>query len=69
MGEKSLIEKYNYESFTPDNFQPWMRFDESPTLGKRGPTFTLLTLQEEKVRISDIWGEHLYTVVEFGSFT
>lgn len=60
---------YNYDSFVPENFEPWMRFDQSPPLGERGLVFTLHTLDEEKVHLSDVWGESLYTVIEFGSFT
>lgn len=33
MQDQDLIERYNYDSFTRDNFGPWMRFDESPELG------------------------------------
>lgn len=67
--ETTLSKKYNYDSFTPQNFQPWLRFDDSPPLGERGPNFSLWTLNKEKVVLSDLWGEHLYTIVEFGSYT
>lgn len=69
MTKDSLVQRYNYHSFLPHLFEPWMRFDQSPPLGKRGPNFALYTLNEMKVHLSDIWGETLYTVVEFGSFT
>jgi len=61
--------EYNYDSFIPEKFEPWMRFEHSPPLGERGQNFTLYTLDEEKIPLSDIWGQSLYTVVEFGSFT
>lgn len=46
-----------------------MRFDESPPLGERGPNFPVWGVDGERVLLSDIWGDYLYTVVEFGSFT
>lgn len=69
MQETNHHPEYNYDSFVPEKFKPWMRFDESPPLGERGPSFTLYTLEEKPIRLSDVWGESLYTVVEFGSFT
>lgn len=69
MEETNSLPDYNYDSFVPEKFEPWMRFDQSPPLGERGPNSTLYTLDEEKILLSDIWGDSLYTVVEFGSFT
>ena len=69
MQAKKHQPEYNYDTFIPEKFEPWMRFDDSPPLGERGPNFTLFTLDEEKIRLSDVLGGSLYTVVEFGSFT
>ncbi len=64
-----LIRRYNYDAFVPEKFMPWMRFDESPPLGQKAPDFPLWTLDGQEVRLSAIWSQHVYTVVEFGSFT
>ena len=65
-----LLERYNYEKFVPEMFMPWMRFHESPPLGESAPDFPLWHFEtEEEGKLSDIWGSHLYTIVEFGSFT
>jgi hypothetical protein len=58
-----------YDSFVPDNFMPWMRFDASPALGDPAPDFPLWDLEEREVNLSSLWSEHLYTIVEFGSYT
>ncbi|MBI3159438.1 MAG: hypothetical protein HYZ26_07555 [Chloroflexi bacterium] len=63
------INNYNYDAFIPENFEPLMRFEESPPLGSTAPDFPLWTLEEKETRLSEIWESHLYTVVEFGSFT
>ncbi len=60
---------YNFDSFTQENFQPWMRFDASPALGERGPTFPLWDLAGEPTSLAEIVRLHTYTIVEFGSFT
>jgi hypothetical protein len=31
-----LLNRYNYDEFIPEKFEPWMRFDESPFLGQPG---------------------------------
>jgi hypothetical protein len=69
MGDDDLIKRYNYDSFVPDNFMPWMRFDASPALGDPAPDFPLWDLEEREVNLSSLWSEHLYTIVEFGSYT
>ena len=67
--DTDLIVRYNYDSFVPEKFGPWMRFDESPALGKRGPDFPLRQLDGSETTLMGICGQHAYTVVEFGSFT
>ncbi len=69
MTDKELIARYNYDEFTPDKFGPWMRFAESPPLGEKAPDFPLWSLDGEETRLSTLWSNHTYTVVEFGSFT
>lgn len=69
MTDQELVRRYNYDAFIPDKFVPWMRFDKSPALGESGPDFPLWTLDEQETTLSAIWKEHVYTVVEFGSFT
>ncbi len=69
MSTDDLLARYNYDSFVPAKFEPWMRFDESPPLGAVAPDFPLWTLEGEGTRLSAICAQHSYTVVEFGSFT
>lgn len=69
MSEDDLTQRYNYDSFVPENFMPWMRFDASPALGEQAPDFPLWDLQGQEVRLGSVWGAHLYTVIEFGSYT
>jgi hypothetical protein len=28
-----LVTRYNYDSFTPEKFEPWMNFESSPKTG------------------------------------
>jgi len=69
MSDADLLTAYNYDSFIPENFIPWMKFDESPPLGKRGPDFPLWHLDETETSLSQVLRQHAYTIVEFGSFT
>lgn len=70
MSDLDLIARYNYDSFVPEKFGPWMRFDQSPPLGAPAPDFPLWRLADgEQTALSAIWSAHTYTVVEFGSFT
>lgn len=64
-----LLTRYNFDEFVPAKFEPWMRFDESPSLGSKGPDFPLWTLDGAETSLSAIWSANSYTVVEFGSFT
>ena len=69
MTDADLIARYNYDSFVPEKFMPWLNFAESPPLGVRGPDFPLWQLDGAQVQLSERLNEHVYTVVEFGSFT
>jgi hypothetical protein len=64
-----LIARYNYSDFTRENVLPLLRFDESPAVGQRAPDFPLWRLDGSQTSLSEIWSNHSYTVVEFGSFT
>ena len=64
-----LLTRYNYDAFTPDKFTPWMNFDQSPALGQAAPDFPLWPLAGGETRLSALWSQHTYLVVEFGSFT
>ena len=69
MYDTDLLNAYNYDSFVPENFLPWMRFGESPALGKRGPDFPLWILDGGETSLGQVLRQHAFTVVEFGSFT
>ena len=69
MTETDLLSRYNYDSFVPANFEPWMRFEESPPLGSVAPDFVLLDLEGNEVRLKEVVAAFTYTIVEFGSFT
>jgi hypothetical protein len=64
-----LLTRYNYDSFVPEKFEPWMNFDASPGTGTMALDFPLWNLDETPTRLSEAWSRHDYTVVEFGSFT
>jgi hypothetical protein len=69
MDNIDLITKYNYDSFVPKNFEPWMRFDQSPAVGVAAPDFPLWDLEGQQTSLSTIWSQNSFTIVEFGSFT
>ncbi len=69
MTDTNLLVRYNYDEFIPAKFEPWMRFESSPPLGKPAPDFPLWHLNERETWLSAIWSQHTYTIVEFGSFT
>lgn len=69
MAEADLIARYNYDEFVPAKFEPWMNFAASPPLGQPAPDFPLWHLDGSETRLSAIWSQHTYTLVEFGSFT
>lgn len=69
MTTPELIAAYNYDSFTPEKVLPWLNFAGSPPLGRPAPDFPLWPLDGPPTRLSEIWSQRLFTVVEFGSFT
>jgi hypothetical protein len=69
MTDADLLTRYNYDAFVPEKFEPWMRFDQSPLLGQPGPDFPLTHLDGTATRLSAVWSAHVFTIVEFGSFT
>lgn len=69
MAHEDLIERYNYDSFVPEKFRRWMRFEESPAVGEAAPDFVLTRLDGSSVNLKDVVSEHVYTIAEFGSFT
>lgn len=64
-----FLARYNYDSFVPEKFEPWLNFDASPKTGTMALDFPLWTLDEAETRLSAIWSQHDLTIVEFGSFT
>lgn len=69
MKYSNLLKRYNYDSFVPENFEPWMRFNESPPVGSVAPDFPLWDLEGSKTTLSEMLLQNNYTVIEFGSFT
>jgi hypothetical protein len=67
--EINLLSRYNYDEFVPEKFEPWLNFNASHPLGYPAPDFPLRYLDKRETRLSEIWSEHTYTIVEFGSFT
>ena len=69
MTDTDLLSRYNYDSFVPEFFEPWLRFEESPALGRVAPDFDLVDLDLNETRLKEVVAESAYTIVEFGSFT
>ena len=69
MPDQDLIKRYNYDSFTREKFGPWMRFDESPELGKPATDHQLWRTDGTETSLKEEWKKHKFLVVEFGSFT
>jgi len=67
--ETNLLSRYNYDEFVPGKFEPWLNFEGSPPLGYPAPDFPLWYLDKRETRLSEIWSQYSYTIVEFGSFT
>lgn len=69
MTDTTLLSLYNYDEFIPSKFEHWLNFENSPPLGQPAPDFPLWQLDSQKTRLSEIWSQHDYTIIEFGSFT
>ena len=69
MTEQKLIEQYNYDEFVREKFEPWLNFDDSPSVGAPAPDFPLWKLDKRKTSLSDVWTKNDLTIIEFGSFT
>ena len=69
MSDSDLVAKYNYDSFVPDKFQPWLNFAASPPIGRIVRDFPLWNLDETETSLHTALSGHSYTIVEFGSFT
>ncbi len=69
MTDPDLLTRYNYDEFVPAKFESWLNFAASPRVGQPAPDFPLWHLDESETSLATIWSAHLYTLVEFGSFT
>ena len=69
MTDSDLLERYNYDSFVPENFQPWLNFASSPPMGRVVSDFPLWDLDEKETTLKTILSHNDFTIVEFGSFT
>lgn len=69
MTDPDLLSLYNYDEFIPAKFECWLNFQASPPLGESAPDFPLWHLDGRETRLSEIWSQHPFTIVEFGSFT
>jgi hypothetical protein len=69
MNRSHQIPQYNYTHFIPSDIVPFMAFDESPAIGSPAPDFPVWQLDGTPTKLSNIWTENLYTIIEFGSFT
>ncbi len=69
MTDSDLLERYNYDSFVPEKFRPWLNFGSSPTLGRSTPDFPLWDLDGNETSLRTFLSDHPSTIVEFGSFT
>jgi hypothetical protein len=64
-----LMSRYHYTEFRIDTALPWLNFKNSPPLGEAAPDFPLWELDGRETSLSEIWSQHVFTIVEFGSFT
>ena len=48
MTDPDLVDRYNYDEFTPEKFIPWMKFDASPPLGEGAPVFPIWNGKQDK---------------------
>jgi hypothetical protein len=67
--DSDLLTRYNYDEFIPEKSGPWLNFEASPPLGVPAPDFPLWELEGRETSLSAVWAQHVYSVVEFGSFT
>ena len=69
MSDQDLITRYNYDEFTRKKVLPWLSFETSPPVGEKAPSFPLWHLDSTETSLNELWSSHVYTIVEFGSFT
>jgi len=69
MDQENITVQYNYDAFITEKFSQWMNFEASPVIGEPAPDFPLWYLDESETRLSEIWSQYSFTLVEFGSFT
>ncbi len=69
MADPDLLSLYNYDEFVPAKFERWLNFHASPRLGESAPDFPLWHLDGRETHLGEIWSQHTFTIVEFGSFT
>jgi hypothetical protein len=67
--DEHLLTRYNYDEFVAEKFEPWLNFPSRPPLGYPGPDYPLWHLKGRKTTLSEVWSQHTFTIVEFGSFT
>ena len=69
MPDQTITDLYNYDEFVPEKFERWMRFDDSPPVGKPVLDFPLWNLDQTSTSLKTEINRYTYTIVEFGSFT
>ena len=69
MPDQEMISRYNYDEFTAEKVMPWLNFEASPPLGQPAQDFPLWYPDGKETSLSQLWSNHTYTVVEFGSYT
>lgn len=67
--DTELVKRYNYDEFVGEKFRPWMRYDQSPSLGVLAPDFPLLHLDGTESTLAELWSKNSFLIIEFGSFT
>jgi len=68
VSEQDRISYYNYAMFGRQAFE-MLRWEHSPPIGRPAPDFAVWDLDGNETKLSDLWSQHTYTVIEFGSFT
>lgn len=69
MPDQTIIDLYNYDEFVTEKFERWMRFEDSPPVGKQVLDFPLWNLDQTSTSLKTEINRYAYTIVEFGSFT